>query len=55
MFTYSSIVQLIENNFLSPFKLYSVKLADTSNLHMRAGDYKNNEVSDLMEEKITQA
>ena len=34
---------LIENNFLSPYKYYSVKLADTSGLHVRAGDYKADE------------
>lgn len=44
-----SVKWLIENNFLAPYKLFSVKLADTSNLHTRAGEYKKNEVNELME------
>lgn len=42
---------LIENNFLSPYKYYSVKLADTSGLHVKAGDYKADEVAELMQNK----
>lgn len=42
---------LIENNYLSPYKYYSVKLADTSNLHIRAGEYKADEVNELMQNK----
>ena len=42
---------LIENNYLSPYKYYSVKLADTSGLHIRAGEYKADEVSELMQNK----
>lgn len=42
---------LIENNYLSPYKYYSVKLADTSGLHIKAGDYKADEVAELMQNK----
>ena len=42
---------LIDNNYLSPYKYYSVKLADTSNLHIRAGEYKSDEVIALMQNK----
>lgn len=40
---------LIDNYYLSPYKYYSVKLADTSNLHIKAGDYKADEVAELMQ------
>ena len=40
---------LIDNKYLSPYKYYSVKLADTSKLHVRAGDYKADEVAALMQ------
>lgn len=40
---------LIDNNYLSPYKYYSVKLADTSGLHIKAGDYKADEVAELMQ------
>lgn len=42
---------LIENNYLSPYKYYSVKLADTSNLHVRSGEYKADEIACLMQNK----
>ena len=42
---------LIDNNYLSPYKYYSVKLADTSGLHVKAGDYKADEVAELMQDK----
>ena len=42
---------LIENHYLAPYKYYSVKLADISNLHTVAGDYKQDEVAQLMENK----
>jgi superfamily II DNA or RNA helicase len=42
---------LIENNYLAPYKYYSVKLADTSGLHIKAGDYKSDEVAELMQNK----
>ena len=42
---------LIENNFLAPYKYYSVKLADTSNLHTVGGEFKQDEVKQLMENK----
>lgn len=42
---------LIRNHFLAPYKYYSVKLADTSDLHVRAGEYKADEVAELMQNK----
>ena len=42
---------LIENHYLAPYKYYSVKLADTSNLHTVAGEFKQDEVAQLMEHK----
>lgn len=42
---------LIDNKYLSPYKYYSVKLADTSGLHIRAGEYKADEVAELMQHK----
>lgn len=42
---------LIENNYLAPYKYYSVKLADTSTLHTVAGEFKQDEVQQLMENK----
>lgn len=42
---------LIENHYLSPYKYYSVKLADTSKLHVNAGEYKADEVAQLMQNK----
>lgn len=43
---------LIENKYLAPYKLYSVKIADTSKLHIKAGEFKKDEINDLMEKKI---
>ena len=40
---------LIDNQYLSDYKYYSVKLADTSGLHTKAGEFKQDEVSALME------
>lgn len=42
---------LIEHNYLSPYKYYSVKLADTSGLHIKAVDYKADEIAELMQNK----
>lgn len=42
---------LIDNGYLAPYKYYSVKLADTSNLHTVAGEFKQDEVQQLMENK----
>ena len=42
---------LIENHYLAPYKYYSVKLADTSGLHTVAGEFKQDEVAELMESK----
>ncbi len=55
---YSSLVQsvttqwLIENNYLSPYKYYSVPLADTQNLKIKAGEYVHKDVAELMESKL---
>lgn len=43
---------LIDNKFLSDFKYYSIKLADTGNVKTRAGEYDQAELSDIMENKI---
>lgn len=40
---------LIENHYLAPYKYYSYRLADTSRLHTRAGEYIAAEVHGLME------
>lgn len=40
---------LIENHYLAPYRYYSVKLADTSHLHTRAGEYNQDEVAELMQ------
>lgn len=42
---------LIDNHYLAPYKYYSVKLADTSGLHTVAGEYKQNEIADLMQDR----
>jgi superfamily II DNA or RNA helicase len=54
---YDSLVEgvstkwLIENNYLSPYKYYSVKLADTLGLHVKRGDFDSKELAALMEQK----
>ena len=40
---------LIENRYLSPYKYYSIPLTDTEKLHIRAGEFKAEEVSALIE------
>ena len=42
---------LIDNHYLSPYKYYSVKLADTSKLHIKAGEYKADEIAELMQSR----
>lgn len=42
---------LIDNGYLADYKYYSVKLADTSGLHTKAGEYKADEVAALMESR----
>lgn len=42
---------LIDNKYLAPYKYYSVKLADTSGLHIRSGEFKADEVACLMQDK----
>lgn len=39
---------LIDNRFLAPFKAYSVPLADTSGLHVKRGEFDQQEVENLM-------
>ena len=41
---------LIENNYLAPYRYFSVKLADVSNLHIKHGDYDSQEIAALMEQ-----
>lgn len=54
---YESLVEsvstkwLVENNYLAPFKYYSVKLADANNLHTSHGDYDSRELAALMEQR----
>lgn len=40
---------LIENGYLAPYKYYSLPLADTTHLHIQAGEFKQDEVNALME------
>lgn len=40
---------LIDNGYLAPYRCYSYRLADTSGLHVRAGEYIASEVTGLME------
>lgn len=40
---------LIDNHFLAPYRYYSVKLADTSALHTRHGEFVAEETAALME------
>lgn len=42
---------LIDNSYLSDYRCYSVPLADTSKLHVRAGEFKADEVAALMDSK----
>jgi superfamily II DNA or RNA helicase len=44
-----SVEWLINNKRLSPYQYYSIKLADTSKLHVKQGDFEKKEVSELME------
>lgn len=43
---------LIENNYLAPYKYYSVKLADTKELKIIGGDYSKKQVNELMEDNV---
>jgi len=40
---------LIDNNYLSPYRYFSVKLADASKIKTTAGDYNQGELAELME------
>ena len=42
---------LIEHKYLAPYKYYSIPFIDTKGLHIQAGDYKQDEVNELMENK----
>lgn len=42
---------LIENHYLAPYKYYSVQLANTAGLHTVGGEFKQNEVAELMQSK----
>lgn len=52
LLTGPTVKWLISNNFLSSFRLYSKKLVDTSNLHIRSGEYKSDEVNELMDNNV---
>lgn len=51
MITSVSTKHLIENHYLAPYRYYSVRLADTSGLHVKAGEFKADEISQLMQSK----
>ncbi len=40
---------LIQNKYLAPFKLFSKQIVNTDDLHIENGDYKKDEVNELME------
>lgn len=40
---------LIDHNYLAPYRYYSAPLADTSGLHVRAGEFNQSEVAALMQ------
>ncbi|MCQ2463950.1 MAG: DEAD/DEAH box helicase [Oscillospiraceae bacterium] len=42
---------LIDNGHLADYKHYSLPLADTSGLHVRAGEFRQEEIMELMERK----
>lgn len=54
---YDSLVEgvstrwLIDNGHLADYKHYSLPLADTSGLHVRAGEFRQEEIMELMERK----
>lgn len=54
---YDSLVEgvstkwLIDQGHLAPYRHYSLQLADTSGLHTRAGEFRSDEVQELMENK----
>lgn len=49
MVTSVSVKWLIENNYLSPYEYFSVKLVNTDNIHTKRGDYDAREVAELVE------
>ena len=42
---------LIDHNYLAPYRYYSVQLADTTGLHVRAGEFNQSEVAALMDSR----
>ncbi len=40
---------LIDNSYLAPYRYFSVPLADTKSLHIKAGEYVQSEVAELMQ------
>lgn len=42
---------LIDHNYLAPYRYYSAPLADTSGLHVRAGEFNQSEVAALMDSR----
>lgn len=42
---------LIDHNYLAPYRYYSASLADTSGLHVRAGEYNQSEIAALMDNR----
>lgn len=41
---------LIKNNYLAPYKYYSVQLADITGVHTRRGDFDSSEIAEIMEQ-----
>lgn len=40
---------LIDNDYLSPYRYFSIKLADTEGVHTKQGDFDKSEIAELME------
>lgn len=40
---------LIDNDYLSPYRYFSIKLADTDGVHTKQGDFDKSEIAELME------
>jgi superfamily II DNA or RNA helicase len=43
---------LIENKFLAPYRCFGIRLADTSSLHIKHGEFDNKESESLMSSKL---
>lgn len=46
-----SIKWLINNKFLAPYRLYSIKLANTDNVKIERGEYKKTDINQIMEDR----